>query len=170
LSRGKGLSQLKPGNVGPGATLKPSSQRTGDNEMDLRRVIKIKGSYYVNIPLEICDALEIKPGDRLKIGYLAGSGIFITQLKGADKIPISSKSVEEIQKAADFIYFQLARKLKLLEENSISNYHTAMIKEISRLGIFELQRKVDRLEKRSVEVNKVKGQLVLIRQHKKSTG
>jgi len=138
--------------------------------MDIRRVVKIKNSFYVNIPLEICDALEIRPGERLRVGYLAGSGIFITQEKGADKIPINPKSVEGIQKAADFIYSQLTRKLKLLEENSISNYHTAIMKEISRLGIFELQRKVDRLEKRSVEVNKVKGQLVLIRQHKKSTG
>jgi len=138
--------------------------------MDLRRVVKIKNSFYVNIPRDICEALEIRPGEQLKIGYLAGSGIFITQEKGADKIPVNTKSVDAIQKAADFIYSQLTRKLKLLEESSISNYHTAMIKEISRLGIFELQRKVDRLEKRSIEVNKIKGQLVLIRQHKKSTG
>jgi len=137
--------------------------------MDLRRVVKIKNSFYVNIPREICEALEIRPGDRLKVGYLAGSGIFITQEKGADKIPVNTKSVDAIQKAADFIYSQLARKLKLLEESSISNYHTAMIKEISRLGIFDLQRKVDQLEKRSLDVKKERGGLVLIRQQKKSS-
>lgn len=137
--------------------------------MDTRKVIKIRGSHYIGIPLEIAEALEIRAGDRLKVSYVTGTGIFITQPKGADKPPTDPRSVEGLKKAANFIYSQLERKLKFLESKSISDYHTSMIKEISRLGIFELQRKVDRLEKRSVEVNKTKGQLVMIRQHNKAT-
>jgi hypothetical protein len=143
-------------------------ERIGDERMDFRRVVKIKNSYYINIPRVVCEALEIRAGERLKVGYLPGSGMFITQERGADKIPVNPKSVEGIQRAADSIYSEVARKLKLLEDLSISNYHTAMIKEISRLGIFELQRKVDRLEKRAVESSRGKGKLTLIRERKKS--
>lgn len=136
--------------------------------MDFRKVIQIRGTSYISIPKEICKALEIRTGERLKVSYVTGTGIFITQLKGADKIPIEPGSIDGLKKAAELIYSRLESKLKVLEDRSISDYHTAMVKEISRLGIFELKQKVDRLEKQSIKVEKVKGQLVLMRQHKKS--
>lgn len=138
--------------------------------MDFRKVIKIKGGYYINIPLEIAKALDIMAGERLKVSYVTGQGIFITQLTGSDKVPTVPRSPEVLQKNIDFMYSRVEKNLKNLESQTILNYHNSMIKEISRLGIFELQRKVDLLEKRAIEVNKVKGQLVLIRQHKKSSG
>lgn len=137
--------------------------------MDFRKVIQIRGTSYISIPKEICKALEIRAGERLKVSYVTGTGIFITQLRGADKIPIEPRSLEGLKKAADFILSQTEKKLKSLEAHSISNYYTSMIQQISRLGIFELQRKVDRLEKLSVESNIVKGKLVLVRQHKKGS-
>ncbi len=138
--------------------------------METRRVIKNKTGFYVNIPIDICKALEIRAGERLKVSYITGTGIFITQSRGADRIPIEPRSPEGLKKIADSIYSQTEKKLKNLASTSITNYFTSMIQQISRLGIFELQRKVDRLEKGAIEVNKVKGQLVLIRQRKKSSG
>ena len=138
--------------------------------MDFRKVISIRGTSYVSIPKDICKALEIKAGERLKVSYVTGTGIFITQLVGADKIPTDPRSPEGLKKIADSIYSQTETKLKDLASHSITNYFTSIIQQLSRLGIFEIQKRVDRLEKRSIEVNKVKGQLVLIRQHKKSLG
>lgn len=134
--------------------------------MDFRRVVKIKKSLYVNIPRQIADALGMQAGERLKVAYVAGSGIFITQVQGADKIPINPKNVDGLQKAADFIYSDVARKLTLLESAAVANYHASMIKEISRLGIFELQKKVDGLEKQVVGRTKEKGKLTLVRRRK----
>jgi len=138
--------------------------------MDTRRAIKNKGGLYVNIPLDIVRALEIKPGERLKVSYVSGMGIFITQLKGADKIPTLPRSVEGLQKAADFIVSQTENRLKQIEANSISSYYTSMIEKLSRLGIFEMEKRVRRLERLSVESNLEKGKLILIREHKKKTG
>jgi len=137
--------------------------------METRKAIKNKTGIYVNIPSNICKALEIKVGERLRVSYVTGLGIFITQLVGSDKAPIVPGSVEALKKAADFVCAQAEKKLKAFELNSISRYCTAIVEQISRLGIFELQKRVDRMEKRTIEVNKVKGQLVLIRQHKKGS-
>jgi AbrB family looped-hinge helix DNA binding protein len=138
--------------------------------MQTRKIIQMRGSQYINIPKEIAEALETKPGDRLKVSYVTGTGIFITQLRGADKIPTDPGSIEGLKKAADSIYSQTEIKLRNLASKSITDYFTSIIQQISRLGIFELQKKVDRLERLSVESNIVKGKLVLIREHKKKTG
>ena len=138
--------------------------------MDFRKVIQIKGTRYISIPIDVCKALDIRVGERLKVSYVTGIGIFITQARGADKIPIKPKSVEGLQKAADFILSQAEMKLKKMEADSISSYYTSMIKEISRLGIFELQRKVDGLVKKAEQSEKGKGKLVLFCDRKRRSG
>lgn len=138
--------------------------------METRKVIANKTGFYINIPIDICKALDIKGGDRLKVSYVTGTGIFITQLSGADKIPTLPRSIEGLKKSADSICSQTETKLKEIASHSITNYFTSMIQQISRLGIFELQKKVDRLERLSIESNIVKGKLILVRQHKKSSG
>jgi len=135
--------------------------------MDFRSVVSMGGTYYISIPRNICNALEIKRGERLKVSYVTGTGIFITQEKGADKIPVSPKSIEGLKKSADFVYSQIEKKLKELESKSISDYFTSMIRQLSRLGIFEVERRVNRLERLAVESNIQKGKLTLVREHKK---
>ena len=137
--------------------------------MDTRRVIRNKTGFYINIPLDICRALEIKKGEHLKVSYVTGVGIFITQLSGADKIPISPKSIEGLKKSADFIVSQTETRLKQIEANSITSYYTSMIEHISRLGIFELKKRVDRMERLAVESNIEKGRLTLVREHKRKS-
>jgi bifunctional DNA-binding transcriptional regulator/antitoxin component of YhaV-PrlF toxin-antitoxin module len=153
-----------------GVAPEPTLDTKGGHRVETRRAIKNKTGIYVNIPSEICKALEIKVGDRLKVSYVTGTGIFITQMVGSDKPPTVPGSIEGLKKAADFVCAQAEKKLRAFEHNSISRYCTAIVEQISRLGIFELQKRVDRMEKRTIEVNKIKGQLVLIRQHKKSPG
>ena len=138
--------------------------------MDFRKVVSMSGTFYVSIPSEVCKALDIKAGEKLKVSYVTGQGIFITQAKGADKIPIDPRSLEGLKKAADFILSQTEKKLKELESKSITDYFTSMIEHISRLGIFELKKRVDRLDRLAVESNIEKGKLTLVREHKKRTG
>ena len=138
--------------------------------MEFRKVIQIKGTRYISIPIDVCKALDIRVGERLKVSYVTGVGIFISQSRGSDKIPVEPKSIEGLKKAADLICSQTETKLKNIASNSITNYFTSMIEKLSRLGIFEMQKRVDRLEKRNEENTWGKGKLTLLRQRKRSSG
>ena len=138
--------------------------------MDTRRAIKNKDGIYVNIPIDIVRALEIKPRERLKVSYVSGMGVFITQQRGADRVPTLPRSIEGLQKAADSICSQTETKLKEIASTSIKNYFTSMIEQFSRLGIFELQKRVERMEKREQDNIWGKGNLALIRERKRMRG
>jgi len=135
--------------------------------MELRTVISIRGTRYVSIPKDICKALEIKPGEKLKVSYVTGTGIFLTQVRGADRAPMEPGSVEGLKKAIDVMLSEAAKKLKSLESNLVSNYCTSMIQQVTRLGIFELQRKVDLLIEKDAKRCSEKGALTLVRERKK---
>ena len=136
--------------------------------METRKVVQFKGTSYISIPKEICKALDIRAGEHLKISYIMGMGIFITQMSGADKIPVLPRSIEGLQKSADSICSQTEKKLKNISDTSIKDYFTGMMQQLSRLGIFELKNRVDRMERLAVESKIEKGKLTLIREHKKS--
>lgn len=114
--------------------------------MDSRKVIKVKDSYYINIPLEASKALGIVKGDRLRITHVLGLGILITQVQGAGKVSLNLESIDRIQRAADFIYEQLKEKLKGLDSNFISGLHLRLVGDLVRSGIFELKARVEKLE------------------------
>lgn len=136
--------------------------------MDSRKVVRIGESYYINIPLEISKALGIMKGDRLKVSYLPGCGIFITLDQGADKIPVNLQSVDRLQRAADSIYEQLKGRLKDLDSNFISGLHLRIIDDLVRSGIFDLMARVEKVEKQVEETNKGKGRLTLVRKSRGS--
>jgi len=136
--------------------------------MERRKVIKIGNSKYINLPSEISEAMGVKEGDKLYILHVLGYGIFIPQAQGADKLPINLESIDRLKRAADTIYWQLERKLKDLDSNFISNLHASIIKDITRLGIFELKSQVEKLEKQVEESNKTKGRLTLVRKGRRN--
>lgn len=134
-----------------------------------RKVIKIEDSYYINIPSEIRKALGIQKGEDMKIGYLTGSGIFITQAQGADKIPVNPESVDRLQRAADAIRWQLERKAKDLGDKFISDLMNRLIPTIATSGIFDLKARVDKLETKAEVSGRGRGRLVLVHKKKRST-
>jgi hypothetical protein len=138
--------------------------------MQTRKVVQNRQSQYINIPKDIGEALNTKKGECLNVVYAPGVGMIITKLRGADEIPTTSKTTEELQKEAAFVCSEARRKLMKITDSQVQNFHSLMMKEFVNLGLFDLKSQVDRLEKRSIEVNKVKGQLVLMRQHKKKIG
>jgi hypothetical protein len=137
--------------------------------MDSRKVIKIKDSFYFNIPLEISKALEIMKGDRLNISYIPGCGLLITLDQGADKIPVNLESVDRLQRAADAIRCQLERKAKDLGDNFISDLWGRLIPAIATSGIFDLKARVEKLETKSEVSDQRRGKLVLLHKKKRST-
>lgn len=137
--------------------------------MDSRKVVKIEESYYINIPLDVAQAMEIIKGDRLKISYIPGCGIFITQARGADKIPVNLESVDRLQRAADAMRCQLERKARELGDNFISNLWAKLIPGIAASGIFDLKARVEKLEIKNEVSDQRRGKLVLLHKKKRIT-
>lgn len=136
--------------------------------MRTRKVVEIRGSQYINIPKDVCEALGTEKGERVNVGYAPGVGIVVTQLKGADKIPIRGRSVEDFQKEVDFICKKAARELKKKVEIRVENFHDLMMKEFVKLGIFDLKGRVAGLEKEAEKIKMGRGKLSLVRQRKRS--
>lgn len=136
--------------------------------MDSRKVIKIEDSYYINIPSGVAQALEIMKGDRLKVSYIPGCGIFITLDQGADKIPVNLESVDRFKRAADTILLRVERKAKDLGDNFISDLWGRLIPAIATSGIFDLKARVEKLETKSEVSDQRRGKLVLLHKKKRS--
>ena len=136
--------------------------------MDSRKVVKIKDSYYINIPLEISQALGIVKGAKLRITHIIGLGLLITQAQGAGKVSVNLESVDRFQRACDFIYEQLKGKLKDLDSNFISGLHLRLVGDLVRSGIFDLKARVEKLETKSEVSDQGRGKLVLLNKKKRT--
>ena len=136
--------------------------------MDSRKVIKIHNSNYINIPLDVAQALEIMKGDRLKVSYVAGWGILITPDRGADKVPVNFEGVERLQRAADAIGRQLERKARDLGDNFISDLWGRLIPAIATSGIFDLKARVEKLETQPEGSDQRRGKIHLVKKGKRT--
>jgi bifunctional DNA-binding transcriptional regulator/antitoxin component of YhaV-PrlF toxin-antitoxin module len=136
--------------------------------MDSRKVVKIKDSYYINIPLEVSEALGIVKGAKLRITHVIGLGLLITQAQGAGGVSVNLESIDRIQRAADFIYEQLKGRLKDLDSNFISGLHLRIIDDLVRSGIFDLKARVEKLETKSEVSDQGRGKLVLLNKKKRT--
>ena len=130
--------------------------------METRKVVKIRSSYFINIPAAIIEDLKIEKGDSLRVGNLPGYGIIITSDKGASKISVQLESVARLQTAADSIFSELKRKARSLERSFTFNVGNRIIGEILRTGWFdpkikveEVKSRVEALGRRSVELRLV---------------
>ena len=134
--------------------------------MDFRRVIKIKGSYYVNIPIKTGEAFGLKKGQRVKVVDVPGSGIFITHSSVSENFPVNIESVERLQKVSAEILSRHEKRLKDLAEDFISKFMLRLVPVMASSGVFELKKKVSRLEKESEKLKTGKGKLSLVRKIK----
>jgi bifunctional DNA-binding transcriptional regulator/antitoxin component of YhaV-PrlF toxin-antitoxin module len=136
--------------------------------MDSRKVVKIKDSYYINIPSEISRALGIMKGDKLRITHLIGLGLLITQTQGVGKVSVNLESIDRLQRAADFIYEQLKGRLKDLDSNFITGLHLRIIGDLVRSGIFDLKARVEKLETKSEVSDQRRGKVLPLHKKKRS--
>lgn len=125
-----------PPTVGQAATHKAFTK--GVKGMETRKVQKINGSYFINIPSVVRDEMGIEKGDPLKIGYLAGCGILITKDKGTDEISINLESEDRLKRTADNIFSEFRRKAKSVERSFTTNIMTRLIGELLKSGLINL--------------------------------
>jgi len=137
--------------------------------MDSRKVVKIGESYYINIPLEISQALGIVKGERLRINHIPGSGILITQTQGAGKVSVNLDTIERLTRAADSIYEDLKRRLKELDSNFVTGLHLRIIDDLVRSGIFDLRSRVEKLETKPDVSDRGRAKILLLHKKKRST-
>jgi len=137
--------------------------------MRTRKVVQIRGSQYINIPKEVCEALDIEKGERVNISYAPGVGIVVTQLKGVDRVPVKGPSVEDFQREVDFICKKAARELKKKVEVRVENFHALMMREFVKLGVFDLKKRVDGLEKEVEKRKRGRGNLALVERDRRKT-
>jgi antitoxin component of MazEF toxin-antitoxin module len=136
--------------------------------MRTRKIVQIRGSHYVNIPKEVCEALDTEKGERVNVSYVPGVGIVISQLRGADRSPIKGRSVEDFRKEVDYICKKAERELKKKVAARVENFHGLMMKEFVKLGVFDLKSRVDGLEKEAEKIKRGRGKLSLVGQRKRS--
>ena len=137
--------------------------------MDLRKVIKIEDSYYINIPLEISQALGIVKGDRLRIIHLPGSGILITQPQGDGKVSVNLQSIDRLQRAADAIYSQLEGRVKDLGLNFMSDLQARIVSDLAVSGLLDVKARVEKLETKSEVSDQRRGKVILLHKKKRIT-
>jgi len=130
--------------------------------METRKVVKIRSSYFINIPAAIIEELKIEKGDSLRVGSLPGYGILITSGKAVSKISVQLEGVARLQAAADSIFSELRRKARSLEKSFTFNVGNRIIGELLRTGWFdpkidveEVKSRVGALGGRSVELRLV---------------
>ena len=136
--------------------------------MEIRKVIKIRSSYFINIPAAIVEDLKIEKGDSLRIGNLPGYGLIITRDKGVDKISVKLESVARLQTAADNIFSELKRKARSLENSFTFNIGNRIIGELLKTGWFDPKIAVEEVKSRTEAVSERSVKLVLL-SNKKGT-
>ena len=140
----------------------------GVEGMRTRKIVQIRGSQYINIPKEVCEALGIEKGERVNVSYAPGVGIVVAQAKGADRVPISGRSVEDFRKEVDYICKQAEKELKKKVAVRVENFHALMMREFVKLGVFDLKSRVAELEKGAEKIKSGRAKLSLVRQRKRS--
>ena len=130
--------------------------------MDIRKVVKIRSSYFINIPSSIVEDLKIEKGDSLRVGNLPGYGIIITPNEGIDKISIDLESVAKRQRSADAVYSELKRKAKSLENSFVFNIGNRIIGELMKTGWFDPKIAIEEVQSRIEKANEGRVKLVLL--------
>ena len=127
--------------------------------MEIRKVVKIRSSYFINIPASIVEDLKIEKGDSLRVGNLPGYGIIITRNEGVDKVSVNLESLERFQRAADNIFSELKRKAKSLENSFTFNVGSRIIGELlntgwfdPKIGIEEVKSRIERKEEKRLKI------------------
>lgn len=129
--------------------------------MEARKLIKIKNSLFINIPMEIVEGLKLQRGDVLWVAHVPGYGIGVTKDKNSSKVSVRVAGGDRIKIVADDAYAELKRKAKMLERSFITNIMTRFIGEAVKSGLFDVESRVreliERAEALGIEKRKIRG-------------
>jgi hypothetical protein len=135
--------------------------------MDYRNVIKVQKSYYVNIPHKMCEALEIKKGERLGVSCVSGVGVFLMKSREGEFSSVDFSNIERLQKLATDTVSRTEERFKHLSDEFISKLMVRLVPALATVGIFDLKKRVDVLSKNMEQSKKGKGKLISLRDRKK---
>ena len=137
--------------------------------METRKVIKIRNSYYINIPSEISEGMGIDKGDSLKVGYLSGYGILMTRDREVSEASVTLDGIERLQRTADNIFSDLRRKARSFEASFTFNIMNRLIGELMKTGLIDLKGRVEKLETKPEAFDQGRGKVILLHKKKGST-
>ena len=89
--------------------------------MEGRKVMKIRSSFFINIPLSIAERLEIKKGDMLWFGNLSRGEVIITKSLKSGKVVAGVEGIEQIRTVYEECCSNLRRFSRGLERTIMNN-------------------------------------------------
>jgi bifunctional DNA-binding transcriptional regulator/antitoxin component of YhaV-PrlF toxin-antitoxin module len=107
--------------------------------MEARKLLNIKNSLFINIPMSISEELKLKKGDVLWIGKLSKDGLIVTKSKSAGKVEAGVAGVDRIKIVCDHQWRELLRKSKALQNSFINNVLLRLQGELMSAGIIDLK-------------------------------
>ena len=122
--------------------------------MEARRVVKIRNSYFINLPVSVVKGLKIEKGDVLWIGDLSGDGVIVTKSKDRNKVAASVAGVDRIKIATEEGLSLLRRSAKSLERSFFNNFVLRMTGVGVEGELFSMKSRIEELEGKTVSLSK----------------
>ena len=104
--------------------------------MEARKLLNIKNSLFINIPVSVVEALELRKGDVLFVGKISKDSLIVTKSKTSGKLESSVAGVEHIKTVCEEQWRELLRKCKALENSFICNVMNRLTGEVIKSGPF----------------------------------
>lgn len=114
--------------------------------MEARKVMKIKNSFFINIPSSVVEGLKLEKGDVLWIGYRSGYGVVMAKEKNSSKISAGIAGIDRIRIIGDEVAAELRRKAKVLENSFHTNIFNRLLGSHLEKRLLDVERKVGELE------------------------
>lgn len=116
-------------------------KKKGGQKMEVRKVIQLRSSLYVNLPDEMCHLWGIEKGDYLTCFYLPGYGVLMTRGLTMENLPFQEARVVRMKQIAENIYTELRRKARGIEARFSLNLYERLISRASKDGLIKLKPK-----------------------------
>jgi antitoxin component of MazEF toxin-antitoxin module len=107
--------------------------------MEARKLLNIKNSLFINIPVSVVEALELRKGDVLFVGKISKDSLIVTKSKTKGKLESSVAGVEHIKTVCEQQWRELLRKSKALENSFVNNLVLRLHGELMNAGILDLK-------------------------------
>lgn len=100
--------------------------------MEARKVMKIRNSFFFNIPSSMAEELKLKKGDVLWIEKASRDGLILSKFKDSSKLFAGVASIERIKAVGEEVYGEVRRKLRSLENTAINNVMQRLLCEVAK--------------------------------------
>jgi len=96
--------------------------------VEARKVMKIRSSFFINIPFSIAERLEIKKGDLLWFGNLSRGEMIVTKSLKSGKVVAGVEGIEQIRAVYEECCSNLRRFSRSLERTIVNNVRLDMMR------------------------------------------